>query len=120
MSHDPFTVANDQLQRGETLVWAERPGPAARVRAKIMIGFFGVFFFSFSIFWESQAMASGEPFFALFGIPFIVVGAGLVLTPMWAYVEAKRWLYYAITDRRLLIIRLFPFRKVETFNTNLQ
>ncbi len=112
-------VAQKELQSGERLVWAERPGPAARARTKLMLSLFGIPFLVFAIFWEVQAVAGAEAgagsLFPLFGIPFILVGIGLILSPLWSYVEARNWLFYAITDRRMLIIRQFPMRKVESF-----
>lgn len=110
-----FDIVTPQLRRGEKAVWTERPAPLARAKSKILIFLFGIPFFGFAIFWTSMAAQSGEVFFPLFGIPFLLVGAGLLLSPVWSYVEAKNWLVYAITDQRILIIRTFPMHKVETF-----
>ncbi len=112
---DPFAVVSAQLRRGEHAVWTERPAPMARARSRLKIFLFGIPFFCFAVFWTATAAQSGDALFPLFGIPFMVIGAGLLLAPMWSYWEARNWLIYAITDQRILIIRTFPRHKVESF-----
>ena len=112
---DPFAIVTQQLRRGEKSVWTERPAPLARARSRLMIFLFGIPFFAFAVSWTISAGQSGDAIFPLFGIPFMVIGAGLLLSPVWSYWEAKNWLIYAITDQRILIIRTFPRHKVESF-----
>jgi hypothetical protein len=111
-----FAEVTPQLRHGEKTLWAERPKPVARALTKIAPGLFGIPFFCFAIFWIFTAVGMGGGILmALFGLPFVLVGAALMLSPLWSYLEAKSWLVYAITDRRLLIIRTFPRNKVESF-----
>ena len=112
---DTFAVVTPQLRRGERALCTERPSPLARARSRLKIFLFGIPFFCFAVFWTTTASQSGDPIFPLFGIPFMVIGAGLLLSPMWSYWEARNWLVYAITDQRILIIRTFPRHKVESF-----
>ncbi len=112
---DLFGIVTPQLRRGEKAVWTERPQPMARAKSRLKIFLFGIPFFGFAIFWTVGASQSGDPVFPLFGIPFMLVGAALLLSPLWSYWEAKNWLIYAITDQRILIIRTFPRHKVESF-----
>jgi hypothetical protein len=113
---EPFQIANPELRRGEKVIWADRPGPGARARSRIAHGLFGMVFFSFAIFWIGEAWQPDAPiFFPLFGLPFVLVGLGIMLSPLWAWWEAKNWLIYVLTDQRIMIIRLFPRHKVETF-----
>ena len=117
MKHfDALQIANAESRRGEKVIWADRPGPGARAMSQLPRSFFGVFFFIFSIVWMSVAYSPNEPLlFPLFGIPFMLIGLAFILTPVWAWFEARKWLVYALTDQRILIIRLFPRHKVETF-----
>ena len=120
---DLFGIVSPQLRRGEKAVWTDRPQPMARALSRLKIFLFGIPFFAFSIFWTSMAYegaheaaaGSGMMFFPLFGVPFMLVGAGLLLSPVWSYMEAKHWLIYAITNQRILIIRTLPRHKVESF-----
>ena len=109
-------IAQRELRSSEKLIWADQPGPMARARTKIKVCLFGIPFTGFAIFWMSGAVGAGAPpLFAMFGIPFIAVGLGLILSPLWSYIEAQRWMVYAITDQRCLILRLFPVHKAESF-----
>ena len=42
--------------------------------------------------------------FTLFGLPFILIGIGLLSSPLWAYRNARKTVY-VITDRRALLIQ---------------
>jgi len=116
-----FDIITPQLRSGETALWVERPKPMARATSKVLLFLFGIPFFGFAVFWTAMAgnFSTGDDsfsnFFPLFGIPFLVIGACLLLSPVWSYMEAKKWLYYAITDQRLMIIRSFPRRKIESW-----
>ena len=111
-----FDIVTPQLRSGETVVWVERPTPLARTKSRIVWFLFGIPFFGFAIYWTAEAGEfSSDNYFPLFGIPFLVAGACLLLSPAWSYVEAKKWLYYAITDQRLMIIRTFPRSKIESW-----
>jgi hypothetical protein len=112
---DLFKVVTPELRRGEKAIWVERPQPMERAMSRLKIFLFGIPFFGFAVFWTATASQSGDPIFPLFGIPFLIIGAGLLLSPVWSYVEAKNWLLYAITDQRLLIMRTFPRHKIESF-----
>ena len=116
MTHeDSFAIVTPQLRRGEKAVWTQRPQPMARSKSKILVFLFGIPFFGFAVFWTHTAAQSGDALFRLFGIPYLLVGAGIMLSPVWSWVEAKNWLIYAITNQRLLIIRTFPRRRVVSF-----
>src|SRR2546427_298319 len=88
-------VLEDELEPGERLVWCGQPRAWAFARSAIPIFLFGLVFLGFSIFWECMALmgtssiskSNGGPpavfatFFPLFGIPFIIVGLCMVLSP---------------------------------------
>jgi hypothetical protein len=107
-----------EMQPGESLRWCGRPGPVALVRSRQRFFWFGLLVLAFSVFWEmgvcSGPAAYPRPLILLWGVPFILCGAGLVL-----YAPASFWLArrmdYAITDRRLLILHGFPCRRTESF-----
>jgi len=79
---------------------------------------FGIPFFGFAVFWTwtaSTPLREGvdtgitgfEYFFPMFGIPFLLVGLGLLLSPIWMALKARRTVY-AITNHRLIIRQAFP------------
>ena len=117
LAPDDRAVLTAALTPGERIRWAARPRPSG------MLGSFGIYVFAipwtaFSLFWESMALL---PFFAsdettpavmkygfgivfpLFGIPFVLIGFGMLAAPFWAMARAGRTIH-AVTDRRLVTI----------------
>ena len=113
-TNNDYSTITRELHDGEELVWHDRPSPGTVARAWIFLSFFGLFFFGFSIFWIVGAAQSGDPLFPLFGIPFVLIGFSLVSAPLWQMFVAKGTLY-AITDKRVLILLSFPWKKIISF-----
>lgn len=95
-----------RLLPGERLLWEGQPDPRAFTfaGAPVMIPF-TVLWTAFSIFWEWSAIDSGAPlFFALWGVPFVLVGVYLVAGRFAvAWREATRT-WYTVTDRRVMLL----------------
>ena len=94
------------LQPGERIAWEGAP----EVRPYVLRGSWYMIPFSllwggFAIFWEVSVLAEGGPtFFALWGIPFVLLGLYLIFGRFYvAWREAKNTAY-AITDRRVLLL----------------
>jgi hypothetical protein len=108
--------ALDGAVQGERVLWTGQPQP------KRLWPLFGIWLFAvpwtvFALFWESMALM---PWFAstktpsditwtfgivmpIFGIPFIVIGFGMLASPFWIMAKAKSTVH-ALTDKRLLTI----------------
>jgi hypothetical protein len=113
--HPARRLAQQVLDPGETLVWADFPNPAAHARRGLATSAFGLVFLSFALFWEYGVITSGAPLvMPLFGLIFVVTGAALVLSPLWMQRKATRTVY-AVTDRRLLTLTLGRFGKVRSY-----
>src|SRR5262245_16164028 len=105
-----------ELRSGEWLVWTGQPLPRRFMRSSIPIVLFGIPFTAFALFW--MAGASGLLFgggvggpggadafficFPLFGVPFVLVGLGMLSSPLWMYRRARRTCY-ALTDQRAIV-----------------
>jgi len=109
-----------ELRPGERVVWSQQPRPSTLARKSSTTFLFGIPFFAFAVFWTYGASggfessrthkASWPPWFPLlWGGMFIVIGAGLLLSPLWAYWKALRTVY-AITDQRGILIAA-PWRR---------
>jgi hypothetical protein len=107
----PLDIARAELRPHEHLVWADRP--VVKVRGAQAIGriLFGLLFGGFAVFWTSAAwlMTRGVKdgtfglFFPLFGIPFIAVGAGIVVAGIRSWRDGGGTVY-ALSDQRVLIV----------------
>lgn len=111
-----------ELARGERVVWQARPAPMRRAFASWHTFLFGIPFFSFSVFWtwgatggfggpRTRDYAAFSGFAYLWGGMFMLVGAGLLLSPLWAWWVARRTLY-TVTDRRAILLEA-PLRRVK-------
>jgi len=91
------------LDPQEKLIWAGKPRGGFRFQLfDIFLIPFGAIFFGFSIFWIIMA-AQTSIFFALFGIPFVLVGFFL-LFGRFIYDKRKReTTTYGLTQERILI-----------------
>lgn len=108
-----------ELSPGERVQWQAMPIPRWFEPGSLVVFLFGLPWTAFAVVWTLGAAwgvskANGPwfvGFFPLFGVPFILVGLGMLSMPCWARLAARRTIY-AITDRRALIIQ--GIRTVET------
>jgi hypothetical protein len=122
---------HSELQANERLVWAGQPRPGRFMRSTIPLVLFGIPWTAFAIFWI--AAASGIMFggfgggpdgfgglfacFPLFGIPFVLVGVGMLTSPFWMYRRAQRTCY-ALTDQRAIVWAAGWFGGIEVRSFN--
>jgi hypothetical protein len=108
-----------ELHSGERVIWSQQPRPTALARKSSTTFLFGIPFFAFAVFWTIGASGGlgftktkngsfPSWFPILWGSMFIIVGACLLLSPVWAYWRALRTVY-AITDQRAILI-VAPWR----------
>ena len=95
-----------RLDQGERVLWTGRPQLGLLLRKGDLAGVpFSLLWCGFAIFWESQVLTTNAPwFFALWGIPFILVGIYLVLGRFVVDAWRRQRTVYAVTDRRALIL----------------
>jgi hypothetical protein len=111
LSDEVQAQINAELEPGEKVVWEGRPNPNRMMLKAMPIMLFGIPFLSFSIFWMAMAggivVAKGprlgpQTFFVLFGLPFVLVGLGMVTSPLLFRWKATRTAY-VVTDRRAIM-----------------
>jgi hypothetical protein len=104
-----------ELMSGETIYWAGKPNPGVIFHSGdwMMIPF-SLLWEGFAIFWESMALGiwaieskRNEPsgFIILWGVPFVLIGQFMI----WGRCLVDGWLkrraYYALTNRRAVIVQ---------------
>lgn len=100
-----------QLMTGERLLWSGRPAQGLLLTAQdaLMIPF-SLMWGGFAFFWEATVIATDAPwFFKLWGVPFVCVGLYMIVGRFVADAWLRSGTCYAVTDRRVLILRESPF-----------
>jgi hypothetical protein len=104
---------------GERILWLGQPSPARTLLVALPIWLFAVPWTAFALGWEYMALAgwlSGKPSpsgthtimgiaFPLFGLPFVLVGLGMMSAPFLAWREARRTVH-VIGERRLVTMTI--------------
>ncbi len=113
---------------GERIVWAGRPGAGRTFLISTSIWLFAIPWTAFSLGWEWMALSGwlyGKPspsnthslmgvIFPLFGIPFVVVGFGMMVMPFIAWRSALKTVH-VLGERRLVTMTVGRTTKVKTF-----
>ncbi len=118
-------MIENELDPGESIRWVGQPRLKRFFARSLPIFFFGIPWTAFSIFWVFAAMGFaipteiGDDFFSwifpLFGIPFILVGFGMLSAPFWGMRTARRT-FYVITNKRAILFEGGWQTKVKTFD----
>ena len=113
IDHVPAVVVQPELMSGESILWAGQPqGSVIFHKEDSFLIPFSLLWGGFAIFWEASVAGlsrnhSNSPasLFILWGVPFVVIGQYLI----WGRFVYAGWLkrrtYYAVTNRRVLVIQ---------------
>lgn len=94
------------LDDGETLLWEGSPTEQLFLlgQADAMLIPFSLVWGGFALFWNLSAWGMGAPFFfKLFGLPFLVIGAYMIIGRFFVDQHIRRNTVYALSDRRAFI-----------------
>ena len=116
-------LVTDELDRAERVAWLAQPAPRGSFPwLALPIVLFAIPWTLFALFWMAgtaglignfngrQGEAGPQPvqwMFALFGVPFVLIGLGMMSTPFWMLRRIRRAAArtaYVITDRRAIVI----------------
>lgn len=118
-------MLRSELNFSEKLIWAGQPIASRAGRGSLALVLFGIPWTAFSVFWvimaigitshaaSSSSQAASRPaefpfnvlpfVFPLFGLPFVLIGLGMLSSPYWMRRKAEKTVY-ALTDQRGLIL----------------
>ena len=112
---------------GEKIHWAGMPNATVAMRGGFFLWLFAVPWTAFTLFWEISVLRSwlysipngkGGPAgfgLVLWGIPFVLVGLGMLSFPYFAARAARRTVH-VLTDKRMVTVRFDRNLHVETLN----
>ena len=104
------------LDPGETILWQGRPNGNLRFKwGNIAISVFGVFFFGFAVHWTNMAAQTDDFIFPLFGLPFMVIGAYMVVGVHFFDAYKRRKTFYTLTTKRAFIATDVLFKSMKSF-----
>jgi len=123
---DEQLCAQSELQGGESLLWSGPANPGRSAMAALPVALFGIPFAAFAFSFMSNAyrnthnlanhpntLAGGFSVFPLFGLPFLLIGVGVTLSPLWIYLKGRSGVY-AVTNRRVMLISGTSSRSVKS------
>jgi hypothetical protein len=122
-SYQAEQLVTSQLDPGEGVLWTGAPNPTRLALSSIPAAIFGIPFTGFAVFWmymafsmtsRSSPAGGAWSLFPLFGLPFLLIGLGMLTAPLWAYLAAGRTVY-AVTNRRALILSRIVSTMVKSF-----
>ncbi len=99
------TTIQFPLDRGERLLWAGMPRQGVVFRASdLFVVPFSLLWGGFALFWNLGVWASDAPLlFRLFGLPFLVAGAYMIVGRFWIDARRRANTTYGLTDQRVII-----------------
>ncbi len=102
------TLVEAELNHREKITWIGTPIPKRFAVASIPIVLFGIPWTAFALFWMVGASGfqipdfkDGFDLFPLFGIPFVLIGFGMLSSPFWMMLKAKKTVYVITTARAI-------------------
>jgi hypothetical protein len=103
------TLVENELHEDESVAWVCQPIRKYIAMRSLPVVFFAIPWTAFAIFWIAAAsrfkipdFKNGFDLFPLFGVPFLLIGFGMLGSPFWMAWKAKRTAY-VLTDRRAII-----------------
>jgi len=116
------TQFQQELTPGESLLWSGQPQRSVIFHASDWVAIpFSFLWGGFAIFWEwgvtghfgnSNSSHQAPGFFALWGVPFIVIGQYMIWGRFFYIAWKKSRTYYALTNKRVLVLCAGSTRKV--------
>ena len=114
-----------EMEPGERILWIEQPIPRYFNAMSIGAFLFAIPWTAFAIFWICGAAGfkfpdfrqGGFNLFPLFGVPFVLIGLGMLSAPLWVYRKAFKTVY-VLTDRRAITLDAGWMTTIRSYSPN--
>lgn len=118
METDSTAMFSAELEPEERILWSGQPQQGLVLHAWDMFLIpFSLMWGGFALFWESAVILGGAPrFFALWGIPFVVIGLYFIVGRFFVDARRREKTYYALTSQRIIIFSGLFSRNTRTVN----
>jgi hypothetical protein len=126
-NHELHNVVQPDVEPNEQILWVGQPNPARMAVESIGSFLFGIvwtwFTISFIMSWMGPSGSSMWPggiwgfgglAFYIFMAPFLIIGLAMLASPLFSYLQGLRT-FYAVTNKRILIIETGKSRKVQSY-----
>jgi hypothetical protein len=112
----PESVIEQQLGRGERLLWSGQPRGGVRFHlADVVMIPFSLMWCGFAVVWETVVITKGAPlFFAIWGVPFVLVGLYLVFGRFFVDAWTRNRTFYGLTGERIIIVGGLSSRQIKS------
>ncbi|QDT94346.1 hypothetical protein [Gimesia algae] len=104
------SLIQSELNEGEKIIWVGTPIPRRFCLRSIGLVLFGIPWTAFALFWIAGAAGfklpdfqKGFDFFPLFGIPFVLIGLGMLSSPLWMLRKARNTAYILTSNRAVIL-----------------
>ena len=116
MNHQTLIEVQKHIEPRERVLWSGQPRQGVMLRGSdVFLIPFSLLWGGFVIFWEYSVLTQGAPlFFALFGVPFVVIGIYLIVGRFYVEAKQREKTFYAVTSERVLIISGLLQQKVKS------
>jgi hypothetical protein len=117
MSYEGQQDVQRELRGSERLLWSGTPPSGLRLQsADLLIVPFSLLWGGFVVFWEYSVVSqrNAPRFMALFGIPFVLVGAYMVFGRFFFDAFQRSRTAYGLTDQRIIIVTRAFGRQVKS------
>ena len=110
------SVFASTLGAQEKLLWQSRAGGGAYALAHVRAVFMGLTLFIVAVAWNAVVLNNHMmPELGLVAWVFAALGLTYVLVPLVAFIKSKWFLFYALTNERLIVLQLYPKHRVDSF-----